>query len=138
MKESIARAFSYLQSKKIEFGVGREVDSMDFHVEAIDLMHNGAVGDVGVAFFVAAFSALRHTPATAATLILGDMSISGGIKELRSLNEILQLAMDNGVKRALLPIANKRQFMDVNSDVVEHVDPVFYGEPKAAAFKALG
>jgi len=59
-----------LAGKKIEFGVGKDVDGMDFHVEAIDLMNNGAVVDVGVAFFVAAFSALRHTPATAATLIL--------------------------------------------------------------------
>lgn len=138
MKESIARAFSYLQAKKVEFGVGRDVDSLDFHVEAIDLMNNGAIGDVGVAFFVAAFSALRHTPATAATLILGDMSISGVIKEVRSLTEILQLAMDNGVKRALLPIGNKRHFLEVTGDVVERVDPVFYSDPKAAAFKALG
>lgn len=101
-------------------------------------MNNGVQAEVGVAFFIAAFSALRHNPATAATLILGDMSIQGNIKELRSLTEILQLAMDNGVKRALLPIANKRQFLEVDSSVVEHVDPVFYGDPKAAAFKALG
>jgi ATP-dependent Lon protease len=138
MKESIARAFSYLQSKKIEFGAAKEVDSLDFHVEAVDLMNNGVHAEVGVAFFIAAFSALRHNPVTAATLILGDMSIQGNIKELRSLTEILQLAMDNGVKRALLPIANKRQFMEVSSDIIEHVDPVFYGDPKAAAFKALG
>ncbi len=138
MKESIARAFSYLQSKKVEFGAAKEIDTLDFHVEAVDLMNNGVQAEVGVAFFIAAFSALRHNPATAATLILGDMSIQGNIKELRSLTEILQLAMDNGVKRALLPIANKRQFLEVDSSVVEHVDPVFYGDPKAAAFKALG
>ena len=138
MKASIARAFSYLQSKKIEFGAGKQVDTLDFHVEAVDLLNNGVQAELGVAFFVAAFSAIRHEPATAATLILGDMSIQGTIKELRSLTEILQLAMDNGVKRALLPIANKRQFLDVTSDILEHVDPVFYGDPKAAAFKALG
>jgi ATP-dependent Lon protease len=114
------------------------VDTLDFHVEAVDLMNNGVQAEVGVAFFIAAFSALRHNPVTAATLILGDMSIQGNIKELRSLTEILQLARDNGVKRALLPIANKRQFLEVSSDIVEHVDPVFYGDPKTAAFKALG
>lgn len=138
MKESISRAFSFLQSKKVEFGAAKEIDNSDFHVEAVDLMNNGVQAEVGVGFFVAAFSALRHNPVTAATLILGDMSIQGNIKELRSLTEILQLAMDNGVKRALLPIANKRQFLEVSSDVIEHVDPVFYGDPKAAAFKALG
>jgi hypothetical protein len=37
-----------------------------------------------------------------------------------------------------LPIANKRQFLEVSSDVIEHVTSVFYGDPKAAAFKTLG
>ena len=138
MKESISRAFSYLASKKVEFGMGKEIDTSDFHVEAIDLLNNGVEAEIGVAFFVAAFSALRHTPVAAATLILGDMSIQGNIKEVRSLTEPLQLAMDNGVKRALVPIANKRQFLEVSGDIMEHVDPVFYGDPKAAAFKALG
>ena len=138
MKDSISRAFSYLQSKKIDLGVGKEVDSSDFHVEAIDLLNNRVQAEIGVAFFVAAFSALRHSPVTAATLILGDMSIQGNLKEVRSLTEPLQLAMDNGVKKAIIPIENKRHFLEVSGDIIEHVDPVFYGDPKAAAFKALG
>ncbi|MCA9090422.1 MAG: protease Lon-related BREX system protein BrxL [Planctomycetaceae bacterium] len=137
MKESIGRAFSYLTSKKVEFGMGKELDNSDFHVEAIDLLNNSVEAEIGVAFFVAAFSAVRHTPVTAATLILGDMSIQGNIKEVRSLTEPLQLARDNGVKRALVPIENKRQFLEVSGDIMEHVDPVFYGDPKTAAFKAM-
>ena len=46
--------------------------------------------------------------------------------------------MDNGAKRALIPIENKRQFLDVNPEVLEHVDPIFYGGVRQAAFKALG
>ncbi|WP_271595877.1 hypothetical protein [Bradyrhizobium sp. CCBAU 25360] len=42
------------------------------------------------------------------------------------------------LKRALIPIENKRSFLEVTGDVVEHVDPIFYGDPKTAAFKALG
>lgn len=118
--------------------MGREMDNSDFHVESIDLLNSGVEAEVGVAFFVAAFSALRHTPVTAATLILGDMSIQGNIKEVRSLTEPLQIARDNGVKRAFVPIENKRQFLDVSGDIMEHVDPVFYGDPKASAFKSLG
>ncbi|WP_200242195.1 hypothetical protein [Thiohalocapsa halophila] len=56
---------------------------------------------------------------------------------MRSLTEPLQVAMDNGGKRALIPIENKRQFLDVSPDVLEHVDPVFFGDMKQAAFKAL-
>ena len=138
MKDSIKREFSYLASKKVEFGTGREIDNSDFHVESINLLNNGVEAEIGVAFFVAPLSALRQTPATVATLILGDMSIQGNIKEARSLTEPLQLAKDNGVKRAVVPIENKRQFLEVSGDIMEHVDPVFYGDPKAAAFKALG
>ena len=137
-KESINRAFGYLAAHKVEFGLGREVDNSDFRVEVIDLLGNKVEAEPGIGFFVAAFSALRKVPVTAATLILGDMSIQGNIKPMRSLTEPLQIAKDNGAKRALIPIGNKRDFLEVNADIVEHVDPVFYGEPKAAAFKALG
>jgi hypothetical protein len=65
-------------------------------------------------------------------------SVQGNIKPLRSLAEPLQVAMDNGAKRALIPIENKRSFLDVDADVVEHVDPIFYGDPKTAAMKGLG
>jgi ATP-dependent Lon protease len=46
--------------------------------------------------------------------------------------------MDNGAKRALLPVGNKRQVLELAPDVLEHVDPIFYGDVRQAAFKALG
>ena len=71
-------------------------------------------------------------------LVLGDMSVQGNIKPVRSLTEPLQIAMDNGARRALVPIENKRQFLDVNAEVLERVDPIFFGDMRQAAFKALG
>ena len=138
MKESVSRAFSYLSANKTPFGVPRELDTSDFHVEVIDLLGNKVEAEIGVAFFVAAYSALRKSPSQPALLVLGDLSIQGNIKPVRSLTEPLQVAMDNGGKRALIPIENKRQFLDVNPDVLEQVDPVFFGDMRQAAFKALG
>jgi ATP-dependent Lon protease len=46
--------------------------------------------------------------------------------------------MDNGARRALIPIENKRQFLDVNPAILEHVDPIFFGDLRQAAFKSLG
>ena len=60
------------------------------------------------------------------------------IEDFRSLTEPLQLAMDNGARRALIPIENKRHFLDVSADIMERVDPVFYSDPLTAAMKALG
>ena len=33
---------------------------------------------------------------------------------------------------------HKRSFLDVSADIIEHVDPIFYGDPKTAAMKVLG
>jgi ATP-dependent Lon protease len=138
MKESIQRAFSYLLSNKNGLGVGREVDTSDFHAEVIDLLGNRVDAEIGVAFFVAAYSILRKGAPQPGLLVLGDMSIQGNIKPVRSLTEPLQVAMDNGARRALVPVENKRQFLEVNPDVLERVDPIFYGDLRQAAFKALG
>jgi ATP-dependent Lon protease len=138
MKESIARAFSYIQGKKTELAIARDLDTSDIHVEVVDLLGNHVEAEVGVAFFVAVYSALRKAPVSPALLVLGDMSVQGNIKPMRSLTEPLQVANDNGARRALIPIENKRNFLDVPADVVEHVDPIFYGDPKTAAMKVLG
>jgi ATP-dependent Lon protease len=137
-KESIGRAFSYMLAKKDELSIARELDVSDLHVEVIDLMNNRVEGEIGLGFFIAAFSALKKAPPVAALLVLGDLSVQGNIKGLRSLVEPLQIAMDNGAKKALIPLENKRSFLEVTGDIVEHVDPIFFGDPKTAAFKALG
>lgn len=138
MKEAIQRAFSYMQSRKTELGVARELDGSDLHVEAVDLLANRVAAEIGVAFFVACLSAFRKAPVTPALVVLGDLSVQGNIKPVRSLTEPLQIAMDNGAKRALVPIENKRSFLEVSADIMEHVDPIFFGDPKTAAIKVFG
>jgi ATP-dependent Lon protease len=137
-KESIERAYNYLESNKSEFGVGREIDVTDLHVEVIDLVGNEVEGEVGVAFFVAVFSALKKESPQPALLILGDMSIQGNVKKVRSLIEPLQVAVDTGAKRALIPLESKQLFLEVGADVLENVDPIFYGDLGTATSKALG
>jgi ATP-dependent Lon protease len=138
MKESIQRSFAYLQSHKVEMGISTLFDSSDFHVEAIDLLGNRIPCDAGIAFVIALYSAVKRQSTLPAMLILGDLSIQGNIKSLPSLAEVLQTAMDNGAKKALIPIENKRNFLDVSADIIERVDPIFYGDPMTAALKGLG
>jgi ATP-dependent Lon protease len=137
MKESVNRAFSYLQANKVSLGVGRELDTSDCHVEVIDLLGNRVDAEIGVAFFVACCSVLKKAPPLPALLVLGDLSIQGNIKPVRSLVEPLQVAMDNGGKKVLIPVENKRSFLEVNAEVLEKIDPIFFGELRTAAFKAL-
>ena len=138
MKESIQRAFGYLQSNKVRLGIARDFDNTEFHVEAIDLLQNRVSCECGVALIVAIISAIKRSPVQAALVILGDISIQGNIKGVRTLVEPCQLAMENGAKRALIPLENKRNFLEVSGDIIEKVDPIFFSDPQTAAIKALG
>jgi ATP-dependent Lon protease len=138
MKESIQRAFAYLQGHKASLGIGQSIDATDFHVEAIDLLANRVSCEAGVGFLVSVYSAVKKQGVQPGLIILGDLSIQGNIKPARSLAEALQMGMENGARRALIPIENKRSFLEVSADIVEKVDPVFYGDPLTAAAKALG
>ena len=138
MKESIARAFGFLQGIKVSLGIASGIDTTDFHVEVIDLLTNRITCEAGIAVLVAIISALKKTPVSPAMVILGDLSIQGNIKPVASLAEPLQVAMENGAKRALIPLANKRNFLEVSGDIAEKVDPVFFSDPQTAAAKAIG
>jgi ATP-dependent Lon protease len=138
MKESIQRAFAYIQGHKVNMGIAQIIDTTDFHVEAIDLLINHISCDAGIGLVVAIYSAIKKHSSLATLLILGDLSIQGNIKAVRSLAEPLQIGMDNGARRALIPIENKRHFLDVSADIMERVDPIFYSDPMTAAMKALG
>ena len=90
MKESVQRAFSYVQAKKSELGISHDLDTSDLHIEVIDLLGNRIEAEIGFAFFVASYSALRKSPVSPALLVLGDMSVQ-------------------------VPIENKRSFLDVSA-----------------------
>ncbi|RWC38458.1 MAG: hypothetical protein EOS28_29975 [Mesorhizobium sp.] len=49
MKESVPRAFSYVQAKKTEFGIARVFDVSDIHVEIVDLLGNRVEADAAAA-----------------------------------------------------------------------------------------
>jgi ATP-dependent Lon protease len=137
MKESLQRAFAYIQGHKVNMGIAAAIATTDFHTEAIDLLTNHVSCDAGVGLLVVIYSAIKKHSVQAGLLILGDLSIQGNIKAVRSLAEPLQIGMDNGARRALIPIENKRHFLEVSADIMERVDPIFYSDPLTAAMKAL-
>lgn len=145
MKESIVTAFDYIKANKLRLGIERDVDSYDFHVQIVDLRSPASAGmqskegsQGGVAFFVALYSLLREKPVQAGLVVLGEMTIQGNVLPVRSLLEPLQVIMDNGARRVLVPVSNRRQLLEIPPDILERVDPIFYSEPLAAALKALG
>src|SRR5439155_17226922 len=60
LKESLNRAWAYLQSVKENTGLSAAVATKDFAAESVDLSGGGAEAECGVAFFVAIMSALQN------------------------------------------------------------------------------
>ena len=138
VKESLQRAWALLQSLKERQGLSTALAQKDLAVEAVDLSGGGADGECGVGFFVAMISAIQNRNVQPGTVILGDVSIQGNIKQLPSIGESLQISLDNGALRALVPIANKSQVAGLPEEVVEKLDLVFYGDVDRAVLKAVG
>ena len=137
LRQSVQTAWSYLSSRKEEMGLSELFNTTDFHFQGVDLLGNHEGCEASVAVFVALYSAALKKQVLPGLIILGDMTVQGNVKACRSLIEPLQLAMENGAKRVLLPTENRRHFLEVPADTVEKVDPVFYADPQTAAIKAL-
>lgn len=138
LRQSAERAFTFLRARVGDLGVSQVLAGQDVHVEAIDLLGNRTFSDAAVAFFIAIYSALKGHEVLPAMVVLGDMTIQGNIKPASALMESLQLAMDNGARRTVIPLENKRAFLEMPGDLVERVDPVFYSDAFTAGQKALG
>ncbi len=137
LKESLNRAHAYLMAVKDKLGISSLLAQKDIQAEAIDLTGGKVECACGVAFYVAIISALYNRRILPATVVLGDVTVQGNIKGVVSVVEPLQVAMENGAKRALLPLANKGQVAGLSEEVAERVDVVFYGDPDRAVGKTL-
>jgi len=138
MRESIQTAFDYIRARGRELGIEQDLRSYDFHVQVVDLTAFKEGAEAGVAFFVALYSLLRSQPVQAGLVVLGQMTIHGNVLALRSVVEPLQAIRDNGARKVLIPIENKRHLLEVPPDILDAVDPIFYADPLTAALKACG
>jgi ATP-dependent Lon protease len=137
LKESLNRAFSYLQNVKDNFGLTQLLAQKDIYAEAVDLSGGRIACPCGVAFFAAMISVVRNRRIQAGTVVLGDLTIQGNIKGPASIVEPLQLALEAGALRVLIPVSNKAQFAGLPEDVIDRLDVVFYGDVDRAVLKTL-
>ncbi len=137
IRDAVHTAHTYLKSQTSRLGLSKNPTDYDLDVQLVNLMQSKEGSETGVAFFVGMVSALLGKPVMESLVILGEMSIRGGLLKVGLLTERLQLAMDNGARRVLLPAENKRDFADIPSDVLDKLQIVFYSDPVNAALRAL-
>jgi ATP-dependent Lon protease len=65
------------------------------------------------------------------------MSHQGTLKGVQSISEPLQIALENGAIRAMVPISNEAQFAALPEETVENLNVIFYGDLDRAVLKAI-
>ena len=82
-------------------------------------------------------AALGKTPLNSLA-ILGEISIGGTLIKVDDLASTLQVCLDSGAKKVLLPITSAGDLGTVPSDLVGAFSLIFYSSAEEAVFKALG
>jgi ATP-dependent Lon protease len=138
MKEAIKTADAYLKANLRNLGITHDLKGYDFSIQAINLNQAKEGSETAVAFFVSLVSAILAKPVLDQTVILGEMSIQGLLLKVGSLPERMQLAVESGAKKILIPSENKRDVADIPDAILTAIQWQFYDSPTKAAIMALG
>lgn len=94
--------------------------------------------ETAVAFFISLVSAILGKPVLDRTVVLGEMSVQGMLLKVASLPERMQLAVEAGAKRILIPSENKRDLAEVPDAILTAIQWQFYDSPTKAAIMTMG
>jgi ATP-dependent Lon protease len=138
MKEAIKTADAYLRANLKNLGITKDIDSYDFNLQAINLNQAKEGAETAVAFFISLVSSILEKPILDRTVVLGEMSVQGLLLKVTSLPERMQLAVEAGAKRILIPSENKRDLPEVPDAILTAIQWQFYDSPIKAAMMAMG
>ena len=137
-KECLKVAHDYFKANASRVSTLTKASDFDLHLHMVELHNTGPSKQMTLASFLAYCSATMGRPLQAQIIVLGDMSLGGNIIPAENLAESLQVGMDAGAKRVLLPMANAKDIPSVPSELFTKFQVSFYSDPVDAAFKAMG
>jgi len=137
-KESILTAERYFKANSKSINPSIMVDTKDFVLHVQDCQGVGLVEGISLASLVAYCSASLDKPALAQFCILGSFTIGGTIIKVDNLASSLQVCLDAGAKKILLPISSAADISSVPSDLFANFQTSFYSSPVDAVIKSLG
>ena len=138
MKEAIKTADAYLKANLKNLGIDHDLKAYDFTIQAINLNQAKEGSETAVAFFLSMVSAILEKPVLDRTVVLGEMSVQGMLLKVASLPERMQLAVEAGAKRILIPSENKRDVAEIPDAILTAIQWQFYDSPTKAAIMAMG
>lgn len=137
-KEATNTAFNYLKANGNSISGAISTTTKDYIVNYQDLNGLGITKHLALPTLIAISSAALNKPALSGLAVLGEISISGSLIKVDELANVLQVCLDSGAKKVLLPITSAADLGTVPSELVGAFSLIFYSSPQEAVFKALG
>ncbi len=137
-RESTNTAFNFLKANGKRISGGISTASKDYIINYQDLQGIGMTGKLALPTLIALCSIALGRPTVSTLAVLGEISISGTILKVDELANSLQVCLDSGAKKVLLPITSAADLGTVPPELVGSFNLIFYSSAEDAVFKALG
>ena len=137
-KEASNIAFSYLKANGNRISGSISTTEKDYVINYQDLQGIGMTGKLALPTLIALCSIALNKPVLSSTAIMGEISISGTMIKVDELANALQVCLDSGAKKVLIPSTSFADFATVPADLMSAFQLIPYASAEDAVFKALG
>lgn len=137
-RESLDTAFRYFAANSKNVSNSISTKTKDYLMHVSDLQGIGLTAELGIAQLIGLFSAAMNKPVQDSLVIIGNMTVGGTIAKVEGFANVLQVCVDAGAKKVLIPAASAADLSTVPQELLIKIQPIFYMDPIDAVFKALG
>lgn len=137
-KESSNTAFSFLKANGNRISGSISTTTKDYIINYQDLQGIGMTGKLALPTLIALCSISLGKPVLSSLAVLGEISISGTLIKVDELANSLQVCLDSGAKKVLIPATSMVDFATVPPDLMSAFQLIPYQSAEDAVFKALG
>jgi len=137
-KEASNAAFNFLKANGNRISGSISTTTKDYIINYQDLQGIGMTGKLALPTLIAICSIALSKSVLSSLAVLGEISISGTIIKVDELANALQVCLDSGAKKVLLPATSMVDFSTVPPDLMSAFQLIPYQSAEDAVFKALG
>lgn len=137
-KESLDTSFRYFTANSKNISNTISTKTKDYLMYISDLQGIGLTNELAIAEFIGLCSGALNKPVQESMVVIGNMTVGGTISKVDEFANVLQVCVDAGAKKVLIPASSVVDLQTVPPDLLVKVQPVFYSDPIDAVFKALG
>lgn len=137
-KEATDTALNFLKANGNRISGSISTTSKDYIINYQDLQGIGMTHKLALPTLIALCSIALSKPAQSSLVVLGEISISGTLMKVDELANALQVCLDSGAKKILLPITSAADLGTVPPELMGSFQIIFYNSAEDAVFKALG